>query len=177
MTEAKVSLISQNLHFKKIHRLPKSPWAQLRDRVIDVPLSAVNITEAIENNNILQCVKEVLEIYDKSEPRHEKLVEMKGKLIHDAITRILMIPEIQKHILSNKDIFKRWKKALITNGRSTKSIILKRHAKDRYMNNYYPERIFDWNGHMDLQVCLDFFRLLGTSRIIIPKMIQVQLSA
>ena len=35
------------------------------------------------NNKILQGVKEVLEIYDKLEPGHEKLVEMVAKSIHD----------------------------------------------------------------------------------------------
>ena len=43
MTEVEASLISQNLQFKKIHRLPKSRWAQLRDMVINVPVPAVNI--------------------------------------------------------------------------------------------------------------------------------------
>ena len=35
MKEVEVSLISQNLQFKKIFRLPRSRWAQWRDRVIN----------------------------------------------------------------------------------------------------------------------------------------------
>ena len=115
----------------------------------------------ISNNKILQCVREVLEAYDKLEPGDKKLVEMEGKATHDAIMSILMIPDIQKHILSNEDIFERYEEALITSGKSAKSIITKRHPKDRYMNNYNPEWIFAWNGNMDLQVCLDFFQIIS----------------
>ena len=57
------------------------------------------------NNKILQCVREVLEAYDKLESGDEKLVEMEGKSTHDAIMSILMIPKIQKNILTNEDIF------------------------------------------------------------------------
>ena len=109
------------------------------------------------NNKILQCVREVLEAYDKLQPGDEKLVEMEGKSTHDAIMSILMIPQIQKNILTNEDIFQRYEEALITSGRAAKTIILKRHPKDRYMNNYNPEWILVWNGNMDLQLCLDFF--------------------
>ena len=40
-------------------------------------------------------------------------------------------------------------------------MVLKRHPKDRYMNNYNPEWIYAWNGNMDLQVCLDFFQVIS----------------
>lgn len=46
-----------------------------------------------------------------------------------------MISEIQIQILPNEDIFKGCEEALITSGREVKSIILKCHPKDRYMNN------------------------------------------
>ena len=49
MTEIEATLISQNLQFQKIHRLPKSRWAQLRDRVINVPIPAVNVKKTIES--------------------------------------------------------------------------------------------------------------------------------
>ena len=49
MTEVEATLISQNLQFQKIHRLPKSRWAQLRDRVINVPIPAVNVKKTIES--------------------------------------------------------------------------------------------------------------------------------
>ena len=48
MTEVETSLIAQNLQFKKIYRMPKSCWAQLRDRVINVPVPAMNITNTIQ---------------------------------------------------------------------------------------------------------------------------------
>ena len=115
----------------------------------------------LSNKNILKGVGVVLEAYDKLEPGHQKLVEMEGKSIDEAIAGILMNSEIQKHILPNEDIFQRYEEALITSGRSAKSIILKRHPKDRYMNNYNPEWIFAWNGNMDLQVCLDFFQVIS----------------
>ena len=47
MTEVEVSLIAQNLQFRKIFRLPKSQWAQLRDRVICVPVPCKNIKNTI----------------------------------------------------------------------------------------------------------------------------------
>ena len=47
MTEVEASLISQNLQFKKMYRLPKTRWSQLRDRVINVPVPAVNIRNTI----------------------------------------------------------------------------------------------------------------------------------
>ena len=59
----------------------------------------------ISNNKILQCVREVLEAYDNLESGDERLVQMEGKATHDAILCTLMIPKIQKHILSNEDIF------------------------------------------------------------------------
>ena len=37
MTEVEASLISQNLQFLKMFRMPKSGWGQTRDRVINVP--------------------------------------------------------------------------------------------------------------------------------------------
>ena len=82
-------------------------------------------------------MSEALEFNDELEPRHEKLVEMEGNSIHEAITSILMIPEIQKQILPNDDIFKQYELVFIT--RSAKSIILKLHSKYRYMNNYNDE--------------------------------------
>ena len=48
MTEVEASLISQNLQFKKIFRLPRSLWAQLRDRVINIPVETTNIQATIE---------------------------------------------------------------------------------------------------------------------------------
>ena len=47
MTEVEVSLISQNLQFRKIHRLPRSLWAQCRDRTINVPVPTGNIKNTI----------------------------------------------------------------------------------------------------------------------------------
>ena len=113
------------------------------------------------NKKILQGVNDVFDFYDKLESGHEKRVEMEGKSTQDAIMTILMVPEIQKQILPNEDIFKRYEEALITSGRAAKSIILKHHPKYRYMNNYNPEWIFAWNGNMDLQVCLDFFQIIS----------------
>ena len=49
MTEVEASLISQNLQFQKIHRLPKSTWAQLRDKVINVPVPCTNIKNTISS--------------------------------------------------------------------------------------------------------------------------------
>ena len=48
MTEVEVSLIALNLQFKKMFRLPKSQWAQLRDRVINVPIDPINLQSTIE---------------------------------------------------------------------------------------------------------------------------------
>ena len=47
MSEVEVSLIAQNLQFRKIFRLPKSRWAQIRDRVICVPVPCQNIKNTI----------------------------------------------------------------------------------------------------------------------------------
>ena len=49
MTEVEATLISQNLQFQKIYRLPKSRWAPLRDRVINVPIPVVNVKKTIES--------------------------------------------------------------------------------------------------------------------------------
>ena len=48
MTEVEASLISQNLQFRKFFRLPRSRWAQLRDRVINVPVPTENIKNTIK---------------------------------------------------------------------------------------------------------------------------------
>ena len=47
MSEVEVSPIAQNLQFRKIFRLPKSRWAQIRDRVICVPVPTQNIRNTI----------------------------------------------------------------------------------------------------------------------------------
>ena len=49
MTEVEATLIAQNLPFRIIHRLPKSRWVQLRDRVINVPVPTRNIKAPIES--------------------------------------------------------------------------------------------------------------------------------
>ena len=49
MTEVEVCLIAQNLQFRKIFRLPRSRWAQIRDRVINVPVPSVNIANTIKS--------------------------------------------------------------------------------------------------------------------------------
>ena len=49
MTEVEATLIAQNLQFRKIYRLPKSRWAQLRDRVINVPVPTQNVNQTIKN--------------------------------------------------------------------------------------------------------------------------------
>ena len=71
-----------------------------------------------------------------------------------------MHPDIQKHVDPSEDILERYQKALVTSGLKTKSIILKRHPNERYVNNYNPEWLFAWNGNMDLQICLDFFEIV-----------------
>ena len=47
MTEVEATLIAQNLQFQKIHRLPKSRWAQLKDKVINVPVPTGNIKNTL----------------------------------------------------------------------------------------------------------------------------------
>ena len=49
MSEVEASLIAQNLQFRKIHRLPQSRWAQLRDRVINVPVPTRNVKATIKS--------------------------------------------------------------------------------------------------------------------------------
>ena len=49
MSEVEVSLIAQNIQFRKIVRLPKTQWAQLRDRVICVPVPCQNIKNTISS--------------------------------------------------------------------------------------------------------------------------------
>ena len=72
-----------------------------------------------------------------------------------------MSPDIQKEFLPNEDIFLRYEEALITSCKSAKTIILKRHPKDRYVNNYNPEWIICWNANMDIQICLDFYQVVS----------------
>ena len=40
------------------------------------------------------------------------------------------------------------------------SIVLQRHVRERFINNYNPEWIYCWNGNMDLQVCLDYHSVI-----------------
>ena len=49
MTEVEASLISQNLQFQKLYRMPRSQWAQTRDRVINVPVPTISIKNTIKN--------------------------------------------------------------------------------------------------------------------------------
>ena len=40
------------------------------------------------------------------------------------------------------------------------SIVLQRHVRERFINNYNPEWLYCWNGNMDLQVCLDYHSVI-----------------
>ena len=113
------------------------------------------------NRAILAKVNERLATYDQMKPDDPSLLEMESKTILEAIMAILMVPDIQKYFSSNEDILERYEEALQTSGNSTKTIILKRHPKERYMNNYNPELIFAWDGNLDIQVCLDFFQIVS----------------
>ena len=68
---------------------------------------------------------------------------------------------MESHILPEEDSLSRYEEALATFGKGAKTVILKRHPKDRYMNNYNPEWMFAWNANMDLQPCLDFFQVIS----------------
>ena len=48
MTAMESVLIAQNLHFIKIYCMPRSRWAQLRDRVINVPVSCGNVKKQLK---------------------------------------------------------------------------------------------------------------------------------
>ena len=109
------------------------------------------------SRKILDKVKEILETYDEMPPEDPRVIELKQKSTREAIISILMHPDIQKHVDPSEDILERYQEALVTSGLKTKSIILKRHPNERYVNNYNPEWLFAWNGNMDLQICLDFF--------------------
>ena len=55
--------------------------------------------------------------------------------------------------------YERYEEALKTSTVSH-SVVLKRHPKDAYVNNYNPEWIYAWNGNMDIQICLDFHAII-----------------
>ena len=112
----------------------------------------------LSNSEILKHVKTALAKYNDLDPDASILRDMENKNTEDAIRDILMDPNIQKQINSNEDSLDRYEEALATSSKTSNTIILKRHPKDRYMNNYNPEWIFPWDANMDLQLCLDFFK-------------------
>ena len=113
------------------------------------------------NAKFLKHVKDKLSSYDNLDSDSPVLDEMKNKKIEEILKEILMEPEVQKELLCNEAILIRYEEALITSTKSAKSIILTRHPKDRYMNNYNPEWIVCWNANMDIQICLDFFQVVS----------------
>ena len=49
MTEAESTMIAKNFQFRKIYRLPRSGIAQIRARVINIPVPSRNIKATIES--------------------------------------------------------------------------------------------------------------------------------
>ena len=39
-------------------------------------------------------------------------------------------------------------------------VVHKRDIDELFVNNYNPEWLLNWNGNMDLQLCLDFFAIV-----------------
>ena len=121
------------------------------------------------NEKILENVKKVLLSYDDMKPGDPELDEMKEKTTHDAIMGILSKANIKEYVSSHNTLIQTYEEALFTCSKVSKSIILKRHPKDAYINNYNPEWLFCLNANMDIQICLDFFKLLAISQIINAK--------
>ena len=113
------------------------------------------------NGNILKHVKDSLAMYDSLDIDSPLLGEMESKTTEQILLEILSAPAVKKYFTPNEDILSRYEEALITSGKTSKSIILKRHPRDRYMNNYNPEWIFTWNANMDIQICLDYFQVIS----------------
>ena len=71
-------------------------------------------------------------------PEDPRVIELKQKSFREAITSISMHPDIQKHIDPSENILERYEEALVTSGLKTKTIILKHHPNERYVNSYKP---------------------------------------
>ena len=112
------------------------------------------------NTKILSYVRSKIEELDKLEADSEILSEMENSTTENYIRKIINTSEIQKEIPPTEDVIQRYMEALITS-KSSRSIILKRHPRDRRMNNYNPEWIFSWNANTDLQITLDFFEIIS----------------
>ena len=113
---------------------------ELSSRQSDIEVKDKWLTERMKtNNNILENIKEILASYDGLQEDDSKLKQMENQSLTEALNNLLMTPNIQKYISPNQDIIERYEEALATSGQAAKTIILKRHPKERYMNNYNPE--------------------------------------
>lgn len=110
---------------------------------------------------VLEHVKEAMIKYDNLDPNSTVLKQMENTSTYSIEKEILNVPGVKNLLLPNEDILARYEEALETSGSSAKTIILKRHPKDRYINNFNLEWIFAWNANMDLQLCLDFFQVIS----------------
>ena len=60
---------------------------------------------------------------------------------------------------SDKSAIEIYEEALGISGTGYK-IVHKRDINEIYVNNYNPEWIINWNGNMDLQLCLDYYAVI-----------------
>ena len=81
------------------------------------------------NSESLKYVTDSLSKFDNLEPDSSLLQEMKSTTTYQILTDILKRPDIQKHVSQTEDRFMRYEEALISSGKSSKTIILKRHPK------------------------------------------------
>ena len=113
-----------------------------------------------ENRKLLKLVHEKLEEYDSLNSDDTVLVNMEDSSLEGAINDMLLTDSVKEVVPSGEDVLQRYKEALETSAGNRYSVILKRHPRDRYLNNYNPEWMHAWNGNLDLQPCLDFYSIV-----------------
>lgn len=106
---------------------------------------------------------------DKNDFHSERAYNEAKKKHKDVLSRVkIQLEGLKEEELAETDLDELLKKAEVSHSHYYKAlevsqtgacVILKRRVCEANINNYNPEWLKNWDGNMDLQVCLDFFAI------------------
>ena len=112
------------------------------------------------NTEILKLVQTALDNYDELQAEDPQILLMQESTLETAIDEILLTESIKNLVDIGENVVARYHEALEVSAGNRYTVVLKRHPRDRYINNYNPEWMFAWNANLDLQICLDYYSIV-----------------
>ena len=136
--------------------------------IMEKYISPITLTESMFEYVPSSCqeyVDQELELDDLQELLNALMLEQSEmeNIVEDIHHKRLMLI-LEKSISSSEydsreDLLKNYEFALKV-GQNSYGIVYKRTTSELYVNHYNQEWIQNWNGNMDIQICLDFFSII-----------------